>query len=294
METTQAEALPLDGLVAPPEEKRRPHLTIRPSRGWIGLDLREIWQFRDLLESLALRDLKLRYKQTVLGVLWVVLVPLMAAGVFSFVFGTVAKLPSGKVPYLVFSFAGLLGWSYFAGVLTKISACLLGNSNLISKVFFPRLILPFSTIASNLVDFLVSAAVMAVLLVIYHVVPSPALLLLPVWMIMLTAVALGLGLSTAALAVSYRDIPYIIPVFTQILLYASPVAYSVNAVPARLRWVYSLNPLTPPLEAMRASLLGTAFPAAQSLLISAGLSFCILVIGLYSFKRMESKFADVI
>ncbi|HEX4085257.1 MAG TPA: ABC transporter permease [Chthoniobacteraceae bacterium] len=294
METTQADTLPLDTLSAEPEVKRRPYLTIRPSRGWIGLDLREIWQFRDLLESLALRDLKLRYKQTILGVLWVVLVPLMAAGVFSFVFGTVAKLPSGKVPYLVFSFAGLLGWSYFAGVLTKISGCLLGNSNLISKVFFPRLILPLATIGSNLVDFLVSAVVMTVLLVIYHVVPSPAVLLLPVWMAILTAIALGLGLSTAALAVSYRDIPYIIPVFTQILLYASPVAYSVSAVPERLRWVYSLNPLTPPLEAMRASLLGTALPATQSLLLSAGLALCILLTGLFSFKRMESKFADVI
>jgi lipopolysaccharide transport system permease protein len=269
-------------------------LTIRPSRGWIALNLREIWQYRDLLVTLTSRDLKLRYKQTVLGVLWVVIQPLMAAGVFSFVFGTVAKLPSGKVPYMVFAFAGLLGWTFFSGVLTKISSCLVSNSNLISKVFFPRLVLPFATIGSNLVDFAVSGSVMAVLLAVYHIVPTLAVFLLPVWMILLTAVALGVGLCAAALAVSYRDIQYILPVFTQILLYASPVAYSVSAVPERLRWVYSLNPLTPLLEAMRASLLGGPLPAPGSLLISGALAACLLVFGLYAFRRMERKFADVI
>jgi lipopolysaccharide transport system permease protein len=272
----------------------KPWLSILPEFGWAPLNLRELWQFRDLLFTLAARDLKLRYKQTLLGVIWVILQPLLAAGVFSFVFGIVAKLPSGKVPYLVFSYAGLLGWNLFSGVLTRITGSLVANSHLIAKVFFPRLILPLSSIGSVLVDFSVAAVMMAVLMMIFHVAPSPMLALLPLWMLVLTAIALGTGLVAAALAVSYRDVQYIMPVFTQILLYASPVAYSVAAVPARYRWVYLLNPLTPPLEAMRASLLGTALPGWQSLGISFALGAVLLLAGLYSFKRMERKFADVI
>jgi len=272
----------------------RPYLTIRPSRGWAALNLRELWQFRDLLGSLAVRDLKLRYKQTALGVIWVILQPLMAAGVFSFVFGSVAKLQSDGIPYFPFAFAGLLGWNFFSTVLMKTSGCLVGNAHLISKVFFPRLILPLSNIGSALVDFAVAAAMMAVLLAVYRIAPTPMLLLAPVWMLILTAIAMGIGLWTSALAVSYRDIQYILPVFTQILLYASPVAYSVSSVPAHLRWVYSLNPLTPPLEALRASLLGTPFPEPRSLIISSLLAIVMLAGGLYSFKRMEREFADVI
>ncbi len=272
----------------------RPHLTIRAGGGWAALNLREIWTFRDLLWSLVGRDLKLRYKQTALGIAWVILQPLMAAGVFSFVFGSVAKLPSGGVPYLVFSFAGLLGWNFFQNVLTKVSGCLVGNSQLISKVYFPRLILPGSNVGSSLVDFLISACMMAVLLAVYRIVPSPALLLLPLWMLVLTAIAMGVGLWTAALSVAYRDIQYILPVATNILLYASPVPYSLAAVPAKYRLFYQLNPLTPPLEAMRASLLGTAAPAAGALALSAAFAGVLLVAGLYAFKRMERSFADVI
>ncbi len=272
----------------------QPHLVIEPKAGWVALDIGEIWRFRDLLFTLAGRDLKLRYKQTALGVIWVIMQPLMGALIFAFVFGTVAKLPSGGVPYVVFSFAGLLGWNYFNGVLSKVGNCLVGNSHLISKVFFPRLVLPLSTIGSTLVDFAAAAGMMAVLMVFYRVAPSPLLLLFPLWMLLLTALALGVGLITAALAVSYRDIQYIVPVFTQFLLYASPVAYSVDAVPARVRWVYLLNPLTPPLEAMRSSLLGTTFPGTGSLAVAAAWSVGFLLVGLYSFKRMERSFADVI
>ena len=282
----------VDSLPAP--RPRQPFLTLRARRGWAALDLREIWNFRDLLVTLANRDLKLRYKQTVLGVAWVILQPLLSAGVFSFVFGTVARLPSTGVPYLVFSFAGLLGWNFFSGVLSKVSSSLVGNSSLISKIFFPRLVLPLSTVISALVDLGVSAGMMAVLMIVYHIVPSATLLLLPVTLLILSALALGLGLWTAALMVSYRDVQYILPVFLNILLYASPVAYGVAAVPARWRWVYLLNPLTPPLEALRAGLLGQAFPDVRSLLVSAGIAAALLTAGLYAFKRMERTFADVI
>jgi len=215
-------------------ELEKPHLSIRPSSGWAALDLRETWQFRDLLFSLAGRDLKLRYKQTALGVIWVVLQPLMAAGVFSFVFGKVAQMPSDNVPYFVFSFAGLLGWNLFSNTVTKASGCLVGNQQLISKIFFPRLVLPLSTIPSTMVDFGVAAGMMLLLLFTYHITPHWGLLLMPIWIALLLALSLGMGLIASALSVSYRDVQYILPVAMQILLYASPIAYSLTEVLKRL------------------------------------------------------------
>lgn len=281
-------------ITSPPAGGTYPRTTIRPASGWASLDLREVWTFRDLLMTLAGRDLKVRYKQTALGVAWVVLQPLLAAGVFSFVFGAVAKLPSDGVPYLPFSFAGLLGWNFFSNLLSKVSGCLVGNSNLISKVFFPRLVLPLSGLGSSFVDLLVSLVVMVVLLAGYRIAPSGAVVLLPVAIAVLTAFATGVGLWTAALMVSYRDVAYILPVALNILLYASPVAYSVAAVPPRLRWVYQLNPLTPPLEALRNGLLGLPAGDGRLLATSALLSVAVLVGGMYAFKRMERSFADVI
>ena len=285
---TQSSAIPL------PASPPRPHLTLRASRGWTALHLSDLWLYRDLLLTLASRDLKLRYKQTVLGVVWVILQPLLAAGIFSFVFNLVAKLPSDGKPVLVFSFAGLLGWTFFSNVLTKVSGCLVGNSHLISKVFFPRLILPLSNVASCVVDLGVSSAMMVLLMFIYHVVPSAALLLAPVCLLILTTIATGVGLWAAALMVPYRDIQYVLPVFMNLLLFASPVAYSLTAVPEWVRRVYLLNPLVPPLAGLRASILGTPFPSAGSLMVSALFGVMVLAASLYAFKRMERSFADVI
>ena len=289
MPVSTSPAVSPEPVAAPP-----PCTKIRPVSGWATLDLREVWTFRDLLVTLAGRDLKVRYKQTALGVAWVVLQPLLAAGVFSFVFGAVAGLPSDGVSYLPFSFAGLLGWNFFSNLLSKVSSCLVGNSNLISKVFFPRLVLPLSGLGSSLVDFAVGLVVMIALLVCYRIVPSGALWLFPVAIVVLAALATGVGLWTAALMVSYRDVAYILPVALNILLYASPVAYSVAAVPAKLRWVYALNPLTPPLEAMRNGLLGLPAGDGSMLAFSALVATVVLVAGLYAFKRMERSFADVI
>jgi lipopolysaccharide transport system permease protein len=290
--TQQAEAPagPSHADVPAPE----PFLIIRPTRGWAARNLREVWQFRDLLFTLAGRDLKLRYKQTALGIIWVVLQPLMAAGIFSFVFGKVAKLPSDGVPYLLFSFAGLLGWNLFSNTLTKTSSCLVGNAQLISKVFFPRLVLPLSSIPSALVDFAVAAGMMVVMMCVYRVAPGWTLLLAPLWLAMLLMIAMGIGLCTAALSVSYRDVQYILPVFTQILLYASPVAYSVSAVPENLRMFYYANPLTAPLEGLRGSILGGTMPGWQGLAWSGVCAVMLMAIGMMSFKRMERRFADVI
>jgi lipopolysaccharide transport system permease protein len=275
-----------------------PHLKIRPPRGWAALNLRDVWHYRDLLMALAARDVKLRYKQTALGIIWVVLQPLLAAAVFSFVFGRVAQMPSDGKPYLLFSYAGLLGWNLFNSTLTKTSVCLVGNSQLISKIFFPRLVLPFSVVPSVLIDFGVALAMMVLLMVIYHVHPLAGVFLLPVLTLILLLLSLGIGLVTAALTVSYRDVQYILPVVTQILLYASPVAYglttALDKIPKRYQAFYLLNPLAAPLEAFRASLLGTSWPSRNSLLYAGAASIAAMLIGGYSFKKMERKFADVI
>ena len=215
------------------EIDEKPYLSIRPRSGWQALDVKEIWEFRDLLTTLGLRDIKLRYRQTALGAAWVILQPLMAAGIFSVVFGRIAKLPSDGVPYFVFSYAGLLGWNAFSSTLTKASGCLVANSGLISKIFFPRLILPLSTVFSSLIDFGVALVMMAVLLIAYGIAPGIGLLLLPVWLSLILLLAMGIGLYTAALTVSYRDVQYILPVITQFLLYGSPIAYALSAVPKK-------------------------------------------------------------
>jgi lipopolysaccharide transport system permease protein len=269
-------------------------ILIQPSSGWAALNLREIWQYRDLLTTLAGRDVKLRYRQTALGVLWVLVQPLLAAGVFAIVFGRVAKLPSQGLPYFVFAYAGLLGWNAFSETLARGSASLVENSRLVSKIYFPRLILPLSTVFSSLIDFAVALGLMVFLMLAYRIVPHAGILLLPVWLFLIVLLAVGLALFTSALMVSYRDVQYVMPVVTQMLLYASPVAYAISAVPRGLRPFFFLNPLTGLLEAFRWSLLGigdlrwgyVGYAAAAALLTFAG--------GAAFFKRMERRFADVI
>lgn len=273
----------------------KPHLTIQPTTGWQAINLRELWQFRDLLTTLAQRDVKLRYRQTALGVVWVVLQPLISAGIFSFVFGKVAKLPSlSGVPYLVFAYAGLMAWGAFSSTLGKTSGCLLANSNLVSKVYFPRMALPLSTVFSTLIDFSVALVMMVVLMVINHVVPSLAVLLLPVWLLLIILLATGVGLYMSALMVSYRDVQFILPVATNFLLYASPVAYTAARIPAKYELIFMANPLTGLLEAFRWSLFPTAHPNWNSVAYAAAVSVVVFVLGAFSFKKMERKFADVI
>ncbi len=285
--------------LADPDPAVKPYLSIRPSSGWAAVDVAELWRFRDLLMSLAGRDLKLRYKQTALGVAWVVLQPLLAAGIFSFVFGRLASFPSHGVPYFLFSYVGLLAWNLFANTLTKTSACLLGNSQLISKVFFPRLVLPLSTVPSVMVDFAVAAAMLVVLMGVCHHAPGWPLLLLPLWMLILLLAALGIGLCTAALSVSYRDVQYVLPVAVQALLYASPIAYALTDALAKLplrgeRLLYLANPLAAPLEAFRWSILNVTPPPLLPLAYAAAAAAAVFLLGTYSFKRMERQFADVI
>jgi lipopolysaccharide transport system permease protein len=272
----------------------KPVFTIRPSSGWATLNLGEIWRFRDLLTTLAGRDIKLRYRQTALGAIWIVLQPLFAAGIFSLVFGQVAKLPSDGVPYFLFAYAGLLGWNAFHGTLTKTSSCLVNNTHLVSKVYFPRLILPLSTVLGTLIDFGVALVMMAVLLAATGIPPGAGVLLLPVWLLLILMLALGAGLFASALTVRYRDVQYVLPVLAQFLLYASPVAYAVSAVPGPLRPFYFLNPLSGLLEAFRWSLLGTGALHGGYTAYSAVFALVALFGGAFTFKKMEREFADVI
>ena len=272
----------------------KPLLRIRPPRGWAALSLGDLWTYRDLLFTLAERDIKVRYKQTALGVIWVVLQPLIGAAIFTFVFGRVARMSSDGVPYMVFSFAGLLGWNAFNSTLTRASASVVDNARMVSKIYFPRLILPLSTIGSASIDFAVSACVMIVMMFVYRIHPGWPLLLMPVYLLLLFMAAIGIGLYTSALMVSYRDLQYALPPFMQFLLYASPVAYAASSVPASLRSIYYLNPLAALLEGFRWSILGTGQPHAAALAYSVVAVFVVFLVGLLSFKSMERRFADVI
>jgi lipopolysaccharide transport system permease protein len=256
---------------------------------------RELWAYRTLLARFAARDVTLRYRQTALGITWVILQPLLGAGVLSFVFGTVANLdgPSG-IPYFVFSLTGMVSWTAFSQVTIRSSTSLVGNAQLVSKVFFPRLLLPLSTVMSTLVDVGVSLVLLAVLIGAYGVVPGVAVVLLPLWILLLIAAALGVGMAAGALMVRYRDVQYLLPVAVQFLLYASPVAYSLAAVPASARTVLTLNPLTGLLEGVRWSVLDTARPSVGLVAYSVSTSMLSLLAGLLLFSRMERRFADVI
>jgi lipopolysaccharide transport system permease protein len=253
-----------------------------------------VWRFRDLLLMFAVRDLKLRYRQTALGVAWVLLLPLLGAGIFALVFGRVAKLPTAGVPYFLFAYVGLLGWNLFQGTVVRAGTSLVSNAHLISKVFFPRVIVPLSAACSAAIDTGVAFLLLLILLPAYDVALTPAFALVPVWLFLFQVLALGLGLYAAALSVSYRDVIHILPIAVQFLLYASPVGYRTSLVPGSFRAFYVLNPLAGLLEALRWSLLGGAPPSWSHVGYAAVASCALLVAGAFAFRRMERRFADVI
>jgi lipopolysaccharide transport system permease protein len=270
-----------------------PLRTLRPTSGWVALDLREIAQFKDLLVELARRDVKLRYRQTFLGVLWVLLQPLLAAGMLTFAFGVVAGLkPKGTSSFL-FTFAGLLVWNVFSWTLSKTSMSMVGNAYLVSKVYFPRLILPLSSTLSTLLDFGISLGVLLAGLAMLGIWPGWPVLLLPVWIVLVLCLALGAGLIAAALTVEYRDIQHILPILVPFLLYASPVAYEVVHLPVRYQSAfYLINPLAGLIGGFRWSTLGRPMPPVVFLGWSAGVAIAMFVIGAAVFRRTERKFAD--
>jgi lipopolysaccharide transport system permease protein len=258
-------------------------------------DLREVARYRQLVVTLGRRDITVRYRQTILGTVWIFAGALVTAGLFSLVFGRIAKLPSDGVPYFAFSYAGLLGWNHFSSVLSGASGSLTPNASLISKIYFPRLVLPLSTLASTFLSTVLSFGIMLVLLFLFGIGVSAQILLLPVWLFLATILAMGAGLLFGAYSVEYRDVNYVTPVLTSILLYLSPVAYSLSAVPASLRTLYLFNPLASIIEGCRWSLLGTSYlPPAWAIAYSTVVSFAALAVGMSAFARREWGFADVI
>jgi lipopolysaccharide transport system permease protein len=269
-------------------------LVIEPTPGWRAVDFRELWAYRELLLIFAWRDLKVRYRQTLFGALWVMGQPVVTMLIFTLLFSRVAKLPVGTgVPYPVFVMAGILIWNFASGAILKTGNSLLGASFLISKVYFPRLIVPLSNVASDLVDFAIAALLLIPMMLWYGVVPGPEILLAPLIVLLAAVLALGIGLWIAALNVEYRDVRIVIPWILQIAMYATPVVYPLSALPERYRWIALANPMTGVVEAFRATLFGTPLPLVP-LLISIVAALLLLLGGALYFRRMERLFADVL
>jgi lipopolysaccharide transport system permease protein len=275
------------------QEASVPTIIIRPPRKWVPVDLKELWAYRELITAFTLRDVKLRYKQTGLGIAWAVLQPLLTMVIFTIFFGGLAKLPSDGVPYPLFVLAALLPWTLFAEGLTRSTTTMVTNSNIITKVYFPRLIMPLSSILSPLVDFAVSFIILLAMMVYYGFVPTVNILFLPVFLLLALATALGVGLWLSALNVKYRDFQYTVPFLIQIWMFASPVAYAASLVPESIRVWYGLNPMAGVIEGFRWALLGTGAPSAM-VLVSVGMVLLILVSGMFYFRRMEQYYSDIV
>lgn len=269
-------------------------LVIRPVRGWRAVNLREILGQHELIFFLAWREITVRYKQTVLGIAWAVMQPVMAMTVFSLVFGRLAGMPSDGLPYPLFAYCGLLPWQLFAYSLTESSNSLVANQNLLTKVYFPRLVIPISVVLASLVDFGIAGVILALLMVYYGTALTQAVFMLPWFVLMAVGLSLGVGLWLSALNVRYRDVRYVVPFLTQFWLFATPVVYPASLVPARWQALYGLNPMAGVVEGFRWALLGTRPPSGALLLVSVGVTVLLLVTGALYFRRTEATFADMV
>jgi lipopolysaccharide transport system permease protein len=281
-------------VAAPPAKLSAGSLTMRiePPRGFFNLRLGELWAYRELLYFFVWRDVKVRYKQTIIGVLWVVLQPLMTMGVFTIFFGRLAKLPSQGLPYPVFYFAALVPWAYFSNALSSCTNIVVSNQHLITKVFFPRLVLPLSAVCSPLIDFCIGLIVMIALTLSFGIRPPATVLLLPVLIVLALFTALAVGLWTSALNALYRDVASIIPFAVQFWMIASPVVYPSSLVPQRWRGLYGLNPMVSVIDGFRWALTGHGRPPGPMMLVSAVMVLVLLIGGLIFFQRIEGTVAD--
>jgi len=270
-----------------------PYRVLAPSKVWVPVDLKEFLHSHELLFFLTLRDIKLRYKQTFLGVLWAVLQPLLTMIIFTLLFGKVAKIPSDGMPYALFAYSGLLPWTFFANGITNSSNALVNNANLISKVYFSRLVMPTAAVLAGLVDLAISFVLLFGLFAYYRISPTWHLLALPLLVALTVLAALAVGLFFSALNVKYRDIRHALPFVVQLGMFVTPIIYPLSLVPAKWRWLVDLNPLAAVVEGFRACLLGTRFDW-QALSIASGGILLLLVAGAFYFRSMEKGFADVI
>ena len=272
-----------------------PHLRIQPSKGWVSLKLRELWEYRELLYFLTWRDIKVRYKQTVLGAAWAILQPFMTMVVFSLFFGNLAKIPSDGVPYPIFSYTALVPWTFFAAGLGAASNSLVGSANLIKKIYFPRLVIPISSVLSGAVDFVLAFVVLLGMMLVYGIFPTVNILLLPFFVLLAFVTALGVGLWLSAMNVQFRDVRYTVPFLTQFWMFASPIAYPSSLIENDLlRALYGLNPMAGVVEGFRWALLDADTAPGPIIFASSAAAVLLLISGAYYFRRMEKTFADVV
>ena len=271
-----------------------PYLVIKPKKGWQLINFRELIEYRDLFYFLVLRDIKVRYKQTVLGGLWAIIQPFFMMVVFTLFFGTLAKVPSDNVPYPIFNYSAMVAWTYFANAISYSSTSLVQNNVLISKVYFPRLIAPLTPVLAFLLDFVIAFVILIGMMLYYQIYPTVMTLILPLLVILIVFTAGGVGMFLAALNTNYRDIQFTITFLVQFWMFASPVVYPASMIPEKYHLLYALNPMTGIIEGFRSALLGTtAFPT-QMVLISASVSIIIFIAGVLYFRQTERYFADVI
>lgn len=269
-----------------------PRIRIEPSKGWIALKLADLWEYRELLYFLIWRDIKVRYKQTALGAAWAILQPLLTMAIFSLFFGRLAKMPSDGVPYPLFSYAGLVPWTFFALGLGQSANSLVGSANLIKKVYFPRLLIPLATVCSGVVDFLLAFAVLIVMMFYFGVVPTLNILWLPLFLLLALITSLGVGLWLSALNVEYRDVRFVVPFITQFWMFATPIVYPSSLLSEPWRTLYGINPMVGVVESFRWALLGTDSAPGPIIAVSSLTALALLIGGAYYFRRMEKTFAD--
>jgi lipopolysaccharide transport system permease protein len=268
---------------------------IKPSTGFTALNLSDLWIYRELVFFMIWRDIKVRYKQTLLGATWAIIQPVMTMLVFNFLFGTVAKVPTDGIPYPIFSFTGLLPWGLFVTALNQASRSLTSNHNMVTKIYFPRLVLPVASVLAGLVDFAIAFVILIIMMFYYKVTPTwNALWALPLFLLLAILAALGVALWLAAINVQYRDVNYALPFLTQFWLFITPVAYSAKVISAKWQLLYSLNPMAGVVSGFRWALLGSGTGPDTALWVSVGISILILISGLFYFRRMERTFADTI
>lgn len=270
-----------------------PLVTIEANKAWSMAELRDLWAFRELLYFLTWRDVKVRYKQTELGVAWAILQPLLTMLIFTLFFGRLAGVPSDNVPYPIFAYAGLLPWTFFANAITNSGNSLVGSANLITKVYFPRMIIPGAAVAAGLVDFAIAFVILVFLMFYYGVAIGWGLLMFLPLVLLTTLLAAGMGMWLSGLNVKYRDVRFALPFLIQLWMFVSPVIYPTSFLPAKFRWFLTLNPMTGIIEGMRASLFGLPFNW-NSLALSVGITLGLLLYSSYSFRRMEKSFADIV
>lgn len=271
-----------------------PRIIIEPSIGWRALGLKDLWQYRELLYFLAWRDIKVRYKQTVLGAAWAIIQPFFTMAVFSLFFGKLAKIPSDGIPYPLFAYAALVPWTMFANGLSQSADSLVGSANLIKKVYFPRLVIPISSVLSGLVDFVLAFVVLLGMMLYYGLIPTLNVIWLPLFVILALVTSLGTGFWLSAMNVQFRDVRYTIPFLVQFWLFATPIAYPSSLLDEPWRTIYGLNPMVGVVEGFRWALLGTQTAPGTTILVSAIVAATLLVTGAFFFRRMEKTFADIV